>query len=257
MNLPCLYLSIRGQKIRVEQRISRARKSRVSFHYHPEKVLFVTAPTQLSSKELFNLAKTNESSVLKLMQAAQTNPQICYPLNYEDGCTILVLSNPVCVKVKTSNRIQPSFHGNCLTIKKPIDVSLKGVIFAWYKVHATAIFQERIAQMCELANFVGVVPPWSHRFMSSLWGSCNRDRKVKLNTHLIKVPLEAIDLVIMHELCHFEHQNHSRAFYDLLAEQLPNWKQTDKLLRNYAMLLNEERPPERYRQSRKRVRFGA
>lgn len=241
-------MSVCGQKIRVEQLIRRARKRRASFHYHPEKVLFVTTPAQLSRKDLFNLVKFNESSVHKLMQVAQTNPQICYPLNYEDGCTILVLSKPVRVKVKTSNRIQPSFQGNCLTIKKPLDVSLKGVIFAWYKIHATAIFQERIVQMCELANFVDSVPPWSHRYMSSLWGSCNSDRKVKLNTHLIKVPLEAIDLVIMHELCHFEHQNHSRAFYDLLAEQLPNWKQTDKLLQNYAMLINEERPTERYRQ---------
>lgn len=250
-------MSVRGQRIRVEQRTSRTRKSRASFHYHPEKVLFVTTPTQVSSKDLFNLVKNNENRIHKLMQVAQADPQICYPLNYEDGCTILVLSEPVHVTVRTSNRIQPSYQNNRLTIKKPLDVSLKGVIFAWYKIHATAIFQERIVQMCEKANFVDAVPPWSHRFMSSLWGSCNRDRKVKLNTHLIKVPIKAIDLVIMHELCHFIHQNHSRAFYELLAEQLPNWKQTDNLLENYGMLLCEEPPTERYRQSKRRVRYGA
>ncbi|MCI2083199.1 MAG: M48 family metallopeptidase [Bacteroidales bacterium] len=45
-----------------------------------------------------------------------------------------------------------------------------------------------------------------------------------LNTELIKAPRSCIEYVITHELCNLVHRNHTKAFYDLLSEEIPDWK---------------------------------
>lgn len=74
--------------------------------------------------------------------------------------------------------------------------------------------------------------PLSVRRMKRTWGNCSSKGVIKLNTHLIKAPLPMIDSVIAHELCHLEEMNHSRAFYALLENLNPDWRQHRKKLRS-------------------------
>ncbi len=48
------------------------------------------------------------------------------------------------------------------------------------------------------------------------WGSCSAKRNINLNLHLVRLPEELIDYVILHELCHLEHMNHGDEFHALL-----------------------------------------
>jgi len=46
----------------------------------------------------------------------------------------------------------------------------------------------------------------------------------------VKVPLSCLEYVVVHELAHFKHLNHSQSFYDLVEKFIPDWKQRRKLL---------------------------
>jgi hypothetical protein len=71
------------------------------------------------------------------------------------------------------------------------------------------------------------------RKMKRRWGSCSKAKKsILLNTELIKAPVECIDYVIVHELCHLKIANHSKDFYALLGVCLPNWKKWKDELEN-------------------------
>ena len=50
------------------------------------------------------------------------------------------------------------------------------------------------------------------------------DKKMMLNTWLVRAPMDCIDYVIIHELCHMEHMNHSQHFYTLQDAMCPQWK---------------------------------
>ena len=52
----------------------------------------------------------------------------------------------------------------------------------------------------------------------------SRGRRLVLNLRLIEAPVDAIDYVITHELCHIPHPNHGLAFFELLDRVMPDWE---------------------------------
>lgn len=62
------------------------------------------------------------------------------------------------------------------------------------------------------------------------WGTCNAQRELTFNFMLITKPPEAIDYVVVHELCHMTHLNHDRSFWRLLGSILPDYKALEKKL---------------------------
>ena len=63
------------------------------------------------------------------------------------------------------------------------------------------------------------------RKMKGRWGSCSSKRVLTFNTELIKTKKELIDYVVVHELAHLKHMNHSKEFHALVQKYLPNSKQ--------------------------------
>lgn len=68
------------------------------------------------------------------------------------------------------------------------------------------------------------------RAQRTLWGSCNHNKNISLNYKLLFMPPEYAQHVLLHELCHTKHLNHSKRFWDLLRKLDPNTKQYDKVL---------------------------
>ena len=72
------------------------------------------------------------------------------------------------------------------------------------------------------------------RKMTRKWGYCNKSKRlVVLNSELIKYEISTIDYVVVHELCHFTHFNHSKEFWSLVKSYIPNYK-------DYRKVLNDE-----------------
>lgn len=65
------------------------------------------------------------------------------------------------------------------------------------------------------------------------WGSCNSDKKITFNYKLAMAPIEAIDYVIVHELCHLLHMNHDRSFWRRVGSILPDYKKRQELLARF------------------------
>ena len=63
------------------------------------------------------------------------------------------------------------------------------------------------------------------------FGSCSGKNRLCFSWRLMRYPQEAIDYVVVHELAHIRHKNHSSAFYALIASVLPDYKEREALLR--------------------------
>jgi predicted metal-dependent hydrolase len=70
------------------------------------------------------------------------------------------------------------------------------------------------------------------------WGSCNSKGELSFNYLLMMLPVHVIDYVIIHELCHLQHLNHSKNFWQLVATYFPNYKQAKEWVKtNQSALL--------------------
>lgn len=63
------------------------------------------------------------------------------------------------------------------------------------------------------------------------FGSCNGKNSLCFSCFLMKYPMEAVDYVVVHELAHIKHHNHSKDFYNLINYYMPDYKQREKLLK--------------------------
>lgn len=103
------------------------------------------------------------------------------------------------------------------------NLHIKKIIENWIKAKAKEVFNERLNQC--LGNFIGLEKPdLVTRNMKRRWGSFSSSHKITLNLKLIESPIRCIDYVIIHELCHAYHMDHSQKFKKLLSSKLPNWK---------------------------------
>ena len=97
---------------------------------------------------------------------------------------------------------------------------------------AKEIFTERLIKCHEKMNKITPMPRLIVKKMRQKWGYCNkRDELITLNLELIKYDVDEIDYVIIHELCHFIHFNHSKQFWECVSKYKPNYKTNRKILR--------------------------
>lgn len=100
-----------------------------------------------------------------------------------------------------------------------------------------------VPRVYELANQMGVRPRGvTIRNQKTRWGSCSARQTLSLNCQLMVLPPELRDYVIVHELCHLVHFNHSSSFWGLVSECLPDAQNLRKRLRHYCiqpLALNE------------------
>ncbi len=76
----------------------------------------------------------------------------------------------------------------------------------------------------------------SVRKMRSRWGSCTARGLVTFNSRVMQLPETLIDYIVVHELTHLHHMNHSRAFYAALARVLPDHRRREAAIKNYGLL---------------------
>jgi len=62
------------------------------------------------------------------------------------------------------------------------------------------------------------------------YGSCSGKNSLCFSCFLMRCPPEAVELVVVHELCHIREKNHGPGFYELLERYLPDWRERKKLL---------------------------
>ena len=101
----------------------------------------------------------------------------------------------------------------------------------WLKKNTEIIFKERLDYIYNLFEENIPYPKLKIRKMKTRWGVCNKNNSITLNSELIKYGYDQIDYVIIHELSHFIHFDHSKDFWNLVNKYCKNYKEIRKSLK--------------------------
>lgn len=106
------------------------------------------------------------------------------------------------------------------------------LVEAWYRERAHTKFAERLE-----INLLRFPVPDDFRpkglivrHLRQRWGSMSPARRLLLNLRLIEAPMDAIDYVITHELCHIAVPHHGSEFFEILSCVLPDWRERKRKL---------------------------
>ena len=112
----------------------------------------------------------------------------------------------------------------------------KELMKEWYKSHAKIKFAEFAEPIIARFEKYGVAPSSLYiQEMDNRWGSCTSKGKIILNTQLIRAPRPCIEYVITHELCHLLHPDHTKAFWELLQKEMPDWERWKNKLERFML----------------------
>lgn len=118
------------------------------------------------------------------------------------------------------------FDGNNISVKDEI------MLDKWYKNMAKEVFKNYLDEAYYVFDEKIPYPKLKIRSMKTRWGVCNRrDNSITLNLELIKKDHKYLNYVIVHELSHFVHFNHSKAFWKTVEKYCPEYKLVRKELR--------------------------
>ncbi|OUS29431.1 hypothetical protein A9Q99_10070 [Gammaproteobacteria bacterium 45_16_T64] len=218
-----------------------SKRKTIAIIVKPDQSVEVRAPRRVSKREVESFLQLKQAWVLSKLNEFSLRPAPHQPI-FELGASHYFLGEPHRL-VDATKAIQGQQMGLALSYEDDVIPlrSIDGATSAqverkldqWYRVEALALFQERHDYWREqMEEFLLPESVVTLRKMKRRWGSCSIHGKITFSTALAKYPLQCIDSVVVHELCHLLEFSHNQRFYGFMDQVYPDWKLGDKLLQS-------------------------
>lgn len=201
-----------------------ARKS-LGITITPDMVVLVKAPSGTPIEKVKEKVKKKAPWIIK----QQSFFLGFYPKTpvrkYIGGESHLYLGRLYRLKITTGKKPEVKYKGRFIEVISKDKTKVKMLMKQWYRHKA----KEKFAVIAEplIIRFKKYKVEPTGIFiqeMSKRWGSCTSKGKIILNPELIKAPTPCIEYVILHELCHLVHHDHTQKFIDLQTKEMPDWE---------------------------------
>lgn len=193
--------------------------------------LIVRAPKRCAEDRIFAFLKEKENWILR-KQAERKGAGTALPPENLDGYSFLLLGNSTKISLYDEKKVGYDSENNRIFLpsEKPKERLVK-----WLKENAKRIFttvtQRKAAEMGVSYKSISITSARTR------WGTCSGDNALRYTFRLLYCPKEIIEYVIVHELSHIRHKNHSRLFWQEVEKYIPDWKTRRKWLKNHGILM--------------------
>lgn len=147
------------------------------------------------------------------------------PRKYVSGETHLYLGRQYILRIHSGDEESVKLKGKIIKVTCRKKSTAKELLEEWYLVNAKTKFNAFALPIIEKFRKYKVEPKSIVlREMRTRWGSCTTKGKIIINPELIKAPRGCIEYVIIHELCHLIHYDHTQKFLDLQTREMRDWE---------------------------------
>jgi predicted metal-dependent hydrolase len=217
--------------------LSFSRRKTLAIHVYPDGRVSVRAPEGSRLETIAGLVARRAGWIVRQQQRFSSYPPaVAVPREYISGESYRYLGRQYRLKVLDGAPEQLALGRTeiYVTARNQEPQRVQRLLERWYRAEARRVFSERLAACWpRVAHLDCAFPVLNIRRMKTRWGSCGRSGRILLNLRLIQAPIESIDYVIVHELCHLKEHNHSKRFYALLDTAMPDWRERRQRLNAY------------------------
>ncbi len=217
----------------IQPKIIKTKRKTISLAINAQAELVIRAPLRIRISDIHKLIEKHHDWInkhlnVRLQQINNKKPKI-----FADGESFLFLGKAYVLKVAdTINRAL--IFDNGFFIHSAAVYRGKNMLLKWYKEQAQNVIA---AQAHYYAALMGV-SPGAIKITSAhtRWGSCSKNN-LNFSWRLVMAPLAIIDYVVIHELSHILHKNHSQAFWKTVSSYCPEYLVHRKWLKQNGHLL--------------------
>ncbi|WP_118950391.1 M48 family metallopeptidase [Taibaiella helva] len=191
----------------------------------PEMEVLVKAPVATSVEKVKEKIKKKAPWIIKQQSFFLSFLPKTPKRKYISGETYLYLGRQYRLLVQIREHESVKLRGKFIEVTAKEKSRAKSLLQDWYLQHATSKFHTIAAPIIDKFRKYKVAPgSIVLRNMPTRWGSCTPQGKIILNPELIKAPKGCIEYVIIHELCHLIHHDHTQKFIDLQTKEMKDWE---------------------------------
>jgi predicted metal-dependent hydrolase len=211
---------------------SRARCARLEIR--PATGLTVVIPKSYSTAQIYDLLQKKKRWILNNLARYSQPPLSATGKELKSGDTIPYLGRnlEVVTRQNHENVYSAKLERNKLIVGLAANRGrLALVLEQWYRIQATQFINDRadkLSARCGISYNRLII-----RGQKSRWGSCSSKGNLSFNWKLMMAPEPVIDYVIVHELLHLKEMNHTKKFWQLVAEHCPRWREHRKWLKDH------------------------
>ncbi len=194
--------------------------------------LIIRAPRFVSDREIMKLVEAKRDWIIKRQQEIEKTDKLKQELTIRDGSVIPFMGEDRTISIGEYRRI-------LLTeteIQIPMVHDPEKVFMKWLKTQALYTLQESVEHYAELMGLSYEEVKLSNARTS--WGTCTSKRVLRFSWRLILCPIEMLDYVVVHELSHIRHMNHSREFWACVEAVLSDYKNRRKWLKAHSYYMD-------------------
>jgi predicted metal-dependent hydrolase len=220
------------------------RRKTISITVYPDNRVLVAAPVNMPQKSILQFVEKKSDWVRKnIGRNLQKAKNVPASRSFVDGEKLLYLGNEYALHIEIGSTGGVFLENGNICVRLHRDMAgenrseiIKDQLIKWYGSRATAKIEERVRFY---GARIGVMPKSvTIKRMKCRWGSCSSKGRINLAWNIIMAPEPVLDYLVVHELCHQVHHNHSAEYWKLVESILPDHRGKRKWLNDNGDLLS-------------------
>jgi predicted metal-dependent hydrolase len=209
----------------IDFRLEYSNRKSLGITVTPELLVLVKAPVDTTLEKIKEKIKTKAPWIIRQQGFFLSFHPKTPTRRFVGGETHLYLGRQYRLKILKNQIESVKLKGQFIEVATTDKARVKLLLNEWYLSNAKAKFNLIAQPLIDKFKKYKVEPSTLvHREMPTRWGSCTPKGKIILNPELIKAPKGCIEYVIIHELCHLIHHDHTQKFIALQAKEMKDWE---------------------------------
>jgi len=236
-----MQLSFEYEDTIIEFTLTKSRRKTLAIIVEAPGRVSVKAPVGLSDDEVISRVKSRAKWIVQKLYDLKNIEAVATKKEFVNGELFLYLGRSYSLQLIIDKGLKKpvvNLYNSKLIVTTPAgdEELIKKALEAWYRSKAKEQITERI-KYYQLQ--VGAIPARvTVKEQKKRWGSCSSKGNLNFNWKAVMAPSPVLDYIIVHELCHLIHLNHSRQYWDLVAAILPDYKKRREWLKENAVRLS-------------------
>ena len=219
---------------RIDFLLSRRPRKTLAITVHPDLRVEVVAPLFADEAAVIERVQARARWILRQRRQFLSWMPKPMPRRYQSGETHRYLGRQYRLRIVPKETTGVSIQRGFIEIHQPSSkdsATARKQLDAWFRHQAERRFRRELTKALKRLVLYQLPQPTLRLLrMPKRWGSCTPKGEILLNPELIKAPGICVEYVILHELCHLKHPNHSAAFFRMLDAVLPDWRERKQRL---------------------------